>query len=155
MAATTTPTSSSSSRFTPVTAVAGLSALGVLYGGILHFQIWKSDYKDIPDGAVPGLWVVKKGFPINAAVSVVLAIALLLFAVGVIVRLGKLAVLGAAAVELGSIIALVLSRKASIFGWKETGWDGDAKKVLVTEIVSVVLLVATLFLDYHRNAPAE
>ena len=148
-ATTATP---SASRFSITTIPAVLAAIGVAAGGVLHLQIWRSDYKPIPDGAVPGLWVVKKGFPINAGVSFVVALVLLAFAFGFVVRVGRLGLLAAVGVEAGSIAALVLSREASIFGWKEPDWSSDAKKVIVVEIASVVLAIVTLAVDMRRSA---
>ena len=151
MTDTVTP-SASTSWVSPVTIVATLAAVGVAAGGILHFQIWNDRYRGskLPDGVVPGAWVVKKGFPINSALSIILAVTLLAFAFAFIPRIGRFAVLAAGALELGSIVFLVLSREASIFGWKETGWDVDAKRVLVVEIVSGLLLAAALVLDMRR-----
>jgi hypothetical protein len=150
---TTAPTSAParSGRFSAVTVVAVLAALGVGAGGLYHYGVWKDRYKgDLLPDDYPGAWVVKKGFPINAAVSILLALVILAFAFGAIQVLGRFAVLAALGVQAGSIVAIVLSRQASIFGWKETGWDTDAKKILVIEIVSAILLLITLLLDLRR-----
>ena len=156
MANTTTPPAGAS-RVSPVTVVATLAAIGVAAGGILHYQIWNDRYRGskLPDGVVPGAWVVKKGFPINFALSIILAVVLLAFAFAFIARIGRFALLAAGGLELGSIVFLVLSREASIFGWKETGWDADAKRVLVVEIVSGVLLAGALLLDMRRAGIAD
>jgi len=123
------------------------SAVAVALGGLLHLRVWDSDYREIPNGAVPGLWVVKTGFPANAVASVLVAAALVVLAFGVLGR-ARLAVIGAAlALQVGSIVALVASRGPGIFGWTETGYEGDALQILAVEVVAVVLLVGTIVAD--------
>jgi len=122
-----------------------LAAVGVLAGGALHLRIWDEDYREIPDGAVPGLWVVQDGFPVNAGLSLLLAIGVLVFARRPIVWLAALML------QLGSIIALVLSREASIFGWKEPDWSSDAKTVLLVEVATSAVLVLLLALDFLHS----
>jgi len=122
-----------------------VAAILVLIGGLLHYRIWDDRYRDIPDGALPGLNVVKVGFPVNAGVSVLLAILLIVFGRRPIVWLVTLLF------EVGSIVALVLSRQASIFGWEEKGWDSDAKQVLLVEVLAVVLLGLLLTFDFLRS----
>lgn len=122
-----------------------VAAALVLAGGVLHYQIWNDRYRDIPDGALPGLNVVKIGFPANAGVSVLLAILLVVFGRRPIVWLAALLF------EAASLVALVLSRQASIFGWQETGWDSDAKKVLVVEVAAIVVLALLLVVDFARS----
>ena len=131
------------------TALRLLGALAVLAGGLLHLKIWNSTYKDIPSGSVPGVWVVKTGFPVQVAVSLVVA--------GLIVFLRRpLAWLAGILVEIGSVGALVLSRQASIFGWKEPDWSGDAKQVLAVELAAVVLLALVMAIDVAgRHAEEE
>ncbi len=129
-------------------------AVAVALGGILHLRTWNSDYRTIPDGAVPGLWVVKTGFPLNAAVSIVLAALLVAIAFRALGAF-RLPILGAALlVQVGSIAAMVASRGPGIFGWKEAGYEGDAIQILVVEVVGCVLLIAALLLelaDRRRN----
>lgn len=122
----------------------GAGALAVVAGGALHLRIWDQDYRDLPEGAIPGLWVVQTGFPVNAAVSVVVAAAMFAVALGALAR-GRVVVLATAlAVQIGSTVALVASRGPGIFGWTEKGYSGDAGSILVLEIVAVVLIVAAL-----------
>jgi hypothetical protein len=120
--------------------------LAVLASGLLHLKIWNSKYRSIPSHAVPGVWVVKDGFPAQAAVCVVLVL-LLLFMRKQIVWVGAILVM------LGSILALVLSHQASIFGWQDHIWDSDAKEVIVVEVVAVIALALTLVFDFaHIDA---
>ena len=126
-----------------------LGALAVLAGGVLHVKIWNSTYKDIPSGAVAGVWVVKVGFLVQAVVSVVVA--------GVVVFVRRpIAWLLGILVDLGSVIALILSRQASLFGWKEPDWSSDAKQVLAVECAAVVLLALVMAIDLaKRNAEED
>lgn len=118
------------------TALDVLTAALVLAGGVIHFMIWRSTYRHVPS-QVPGVWVVKTGFPLDAAVSVVVAIAIV-----VIARRLPLLLLAIAVFQAVDIGFLVLSREASIFGWKEAGWNSDAKKVIVVEILALVSALA-------------
>ena len=124
--------------------VTGAGAVAVAAGGALHLKIWDQDYRDLPEGAIPGLWVVQTGFPINAAVSVVVAAAMLAVALGAVARGRHVVLATALAVQIGSIVALVASRGPGIFGWSEKGYDGGADTILVVEIVAVVLILAAL-----------
>ena len=57
-----------------------LAAL-VAAGGYVHLREWLGSYRSLPS-AVPGAAVVKVGFPITAAISVVLAVVLVATALG-------------------------------------------------------------------------
>ena len=120
-----------------------VGALAVLAGGLLHFKVWNDVYKEIPSGQAPGLWVVKIGFPVQAAASVLLAV-LMIFV--------RRPIVWAAAVllDIGSVLALVLSRKASLFGWKEIGWGGDVRLILISEVAAVVVISVLLAMDFQR-----
>ncbi len=124
-----------------------VGAVLVLVGGVLHYLIWDEDYRSIPDGAVPGLDVVKIGFPVNAVLSVLLAVAIVAFARRPVVWLA------AALFEAAGMVALVLSREGSLFGWKEPDWSTDAKRVLTVEILAVVALLLLLAVDFSRSSP--
>lgn len=124
-----------------------VGAVLVLVGGVLHYLIWDEDYRSIPDGAVPGLDVVKVGFPVNTVISVLLAVAVLIFARRPIVWLA------AALFEAAGIGALVLSREGSLFGWKEPDWSTDAKRVLTVEVLAVIALGLLLAVDFTRSSP--
>lgn len=117
------------------------SAVFVLAGGVLHLLIWNETYKDLPS-AVPGRWVVQTGFPINAAASVIVAAALVAVAFGALRTIRPYVVPAALALAVASLAALIQSRRGEFFNWSENGWDTDAKRVLVVEIIAVVLLIA-------------
>jgi hypothetical protein len=143
-----TPVDPRNPHHTPLALAVWLaSAVGVLAGGLIHLQIWNSTYRALPGGGViPGVWVVKVGFPINTAVSVLVAIALALCAFGMVPVIRRFVIPIALALEVSSLGALIASRQASIFKWTEKGYDSNAKEVLVIEIVTVVLLVAAAVL---------
>ncbi|MCU1353881.1 MAG: hypothetical protein JWM05_3090 [Acidimicrobiales bacterium] len=131
-----------------------LAAVAVLLGGIWHYQIWDKTYRGLPD-QIPGVWVVKQGFPINAASSVLLAALLVATAAGVLSRLRMVVALGALALEASSIVVLVLTRGRGFFRWQEKGdWGHDPKRVLAVESIAVVLLLITLAFDTSDRSAA-
>ncbi len=125
-----------------------VAAALVAVNGLLHLKIWNSDYRHTPSAA-PGAWVVKVGFPVNAALAVALALALL-----VLIR-QRLVPVAAAVFTGGSLAALILSRsRVGIFGWKESGWSSDAKMIAVVEVLSLVALAAVIAVQ-RTGAPAR
>lgn len=124
----------------PTLALLALAAVLVAAGGALHLNDWLRTYRGVP-WEVPGAWVVRVGFPVNAAFSVVLGAGLV--AAGLWYRrlLGA-AIAAAIGFQLASIAALVLSRYGGVFGWNERGWTMQARQVLAVEIAAVVVLVA-------------
>lgn len=116
------------------------ATLLVAANGLLHLKIWNSDYRNLPS-QVPGQWVVKVGFPVNAALAVVLAVALV-----VLIR-QRLVPVAAALFTAGSLAALILSRSSvGIFGWKENGWTSNAKMSAVIEVLGLVVLASVIVL---------
>lgn len=120
---------------TPITLAA---AAFVAAGGAIHLREWLKTYRHVP-GSVPGSFVVKVGFPINAAVSFVLAALLVVLAVRA-VRLAPLVVLGAAVFEAASLSSLILSRVGNVLGWKETAWTRGAEQTRAVEIGALLAL---------------
>jgi len=121
------------------TTLAAVPAAGfILAAGFVHLREWLQMYRDLP-GDVPGSAVVKIGFPINVAVSVLLAGLLLVAAVRASRWLTLLA--GAAAVfEAGSLASLILSRTANVFGWTEAGWRVGATQTRALELGALASL---------------
>ncbi|MCU1372639.1 MAG: hypothetical protein JWO77_3833 [Ilumatobacteraceae bacterium] len=144
MDTTTAPSTSTSKQGRLLRGVTVAAAVAVAVGGLLHLRTWNSDYREIPDGAVPGLWVVKAGFPANALLSVLVAAALVAIAFGALGRIHRLVLAAGLILEMGSIAALVASRGPGIFGWSETGYEGSAVQILVVEAIAVVLLTTAL-----------
>jgi hypothetical protein len=74
--------------------VCAIAALAVAIGGYLHLQIWRGGYRYAP---------VKEMFLVNVGVSVVVAVALLVFP-------RKISALGGLLLSLGTLAAFGLSR---------------------------------------------
>ncbi len=129
-------------RFLP-TALRVIAAVLVLAGGAIHLQLWLNEYRDVPSD-VEGAVVVNPGFLVSAVVSLVLALAVLFVRRPIVWLLALL-------FELASIVALALSRQASLLGWTEDGWDGDAKRTIAVEILAALALVVLLAVDYARS----
>lgn len=120
------------------TALLLLAGVFMLAGGFIHMREWFGGYRGVPSD-VPGSAVVRLGFPAQAAVSLLLAAAL----VGSVrfVRRGTSWVLGAAVVfQAVSIAALVISRTGTFLGWSEPGWSRGARQSLAVEIGALVVL---------------
>ena len=120
-------------------ALLALAAALVTAGGGLHLHDWLRTYRGVP-WDVPGAWVVRVGFPVNAAVSVAAAVGLVAAALR-FRRLLVVAISAAIGLQLMSIGALVLSRHGGVLGWVEPGWTTQARQVLAVEIAAVVMLV--------------
>lgn len=116
----------------------------VAAGGFIHFRVWQQQYRDLPS-VVPGRWVVRTGFPINAVSSLLLALVLIAVGFPPLARLLRLVVVGALGLEVGSIAVLVTTRYQSLFGWLEKhDWGTNPKRTIVVEIAAVVALSAVL-----------
>jgi len=123
----------------------------VLAGGVIHFRVWQQKYQDLP-AAVPGRWVVRTGFPLNAAASLVIAVGLIAIGFSTFARLRPFVLLAALGLELGSIAILVTTRYRSVFGWIEKGdWGTDPKRTIVVEILAVVAILAVIVFDRDRT----
>ncbi len=129
-----------------------IAALFVLAGGYVHLREWQDTYRALP-AIVPGRDVVRIGFPINAAVSLVLALALLVTTVR-FRRLAPLVLAGAMVFEAASLAAVVISRNASLFGWMESTWTLGANQSVALEIGALVNLALVIAIaTVHRRAP--
>lgn len=126
----------------PVLPLVLLAALFVLAGGYVHLTEWLDVYRDVPS-SVPGAEVVTIGFPVNVALSVLAAVALL-GALGRGRRTFIVVALLVAAFQAGSLTALVVSRTGSLFGWQEPTWNAAAEQARAVEIGALVLLVAVI-----------
>ena len=113
----------------------------VAAGGYVHLREWLGSYRSLPS-AVPGAAVVKVGFPITAAISVVLAVVLVATALRrqdwnrtAAVVLGVTAVF-----EAVSLAVLILSRTDSVFGWSEPAWTRGADQIRAVEVGALICL---------------
>ncbi len=130
------------------------SAAFVAAGGYIHLTEWLDVYRDIPSN-VPGSDVVKIGFPINVAISVLAVIALGI-AAWRLPRLLWLVVAGTFVFQAGSLATLILSRTGTVFGWTEPTWNDAANQTRVVEIGALLCLaVLGALLGFRRGAMTE
>lgn len=114
-----------------------VAAVGVLAGGVWHLLLWFDRYRELPS-QIPGVEVVKLGFPVNAALSVAVAVALVALPGRVI------PVLAGLGLQAGSIAALVDSRTSTVLGWEESVWDTPAVGLLIVEVLTAAALIAVV-----------
>ena len=116
------------------------AAAYVLAGGFVHLREWLDLYRYLP-ASVPGSAVVRLGFPINVALSV-MAAAALVFTARASTRWAWMAVIGSVLFQAGSLAAVIRSRMGSLLGWSELGWTRAAKQSLLVEVAALAMLVA-------------
>lgn len=106
--------------------MAGAVAVGV--GGYEHAHLFHNGYSEIA--------TIGTLFILNAIGSLLVILALL-------ARRPLAFVAGGLAISVGSIVAIVLTRTSGgLFGFRESGYDGQAQVTIGAEIVAVVLIVA-------------
>ncbi len=112
------------------------------WGGYVHLREWLDFYRKLP-ADIPGSAVVRVGFPVNAAISAVLAVLLVVCALrgG---RLERYVVGGAFLFQVLSLAALVVTRNGSLFGWSEATWSGAANQARLAEMATMVSLSAAV-----------
>jgi hypothetical protein len=119
-------------------------------GGYVHLREWSETYRDVPSAA-PGSWLVRIGFPLNAGVSALAAVALVLAATR-LPRLAVPAIVGTFLVQAGSLAFLIGSRTGTVLGWTEPVWTPGAEQIRALEIAAMVALVVAAAL--RRAEPA-
>jgi phosphotransferase system glucose/maltose/N-acetylglucosamine-specific IIC component len=124
-----------------------IAALFVLAGGFVHLREWLEVYRDVPAQA-PGSAVVRLGFPLNAAVSALIAVALAACAVRRL-RWAAPVVAAAALFQVASLAALVVTRTGSLFGWSEMGWGLGASQSRAVEIGALVALAGVALVAWQ------
>ena len=125
-------------RFT--TPMVVLSAMFIGAGGFVHLREWLDVYREVPASA-PGAAVVRIGFPLNAAASLLLVISLVL----VFRRPSRLTqpvILAAIAFQAASLATLIATRVGSVFGWSEPTWTPGAEQTRAVEAAAIVALLA-------------
>lgn len=123
------------------------SAAYVAAGGYIHVSQWLDEYRFVPTSA-PGAALVRLGFPVNGALSLVLAVVL----VAAAVRLPRLvvpAVVATMAFQAASLAFVVASRIGTVLGWSEPVWTTAAEQTRAVEIGALLTLSAALVL--HRS----
>ncbi|MGI8661889.1 MAG: hypothetical protein ACR2LQ_01590 [Acidimicrobiales bacterium] len=117
----------------------------VAAGAYIHMNEWLDTYRHTPSD-VPGSWVVRIGFLVDVAISVV-AVAALLFTA---LRRARWATLVAVAVlgfQAGALATLILSRTGSVFQWMEPVWTDAAEQSRAVEIGALVSIAGALVLS--------
>ena len=128
---------------TRLTPLALATAAFVAAGGFIHLREWWETYRDVPS-SVPGSWVVRVGFPVDVALSVV-AVSALVGAVWTGRRLAMVAG-GILAFQVGASVAAVVSREASLFGWTENGYNAAVRQAFAVQAGAALCVVALMAL---------
>jgi hypothetical protein len=106
------------------------TATFVVVGGLVHLRLWRSGYRGIP--------TIGPLFALNAAVSAVVAIA-------VLVRRDVRVQAAAVVLAVSSLAALLASRTVGLLGFTEQAWTDRAVQAVTAElgvIVAVAVAVA-------------
>ena len=118
------------------------AALFVAAGGFVHLREWLDTYRQVPASAA-GAAVVRIGFPVNAATSVVVALALAFVAIRRM-HVRSHVVVAAILFQAGSLAALILTRTGSLLGWTEPIWTLGADQSRAVEIGALISLTTVL-----------
>lgn len=121
----------------------------VAAAGFVHLREWLNTYRHIPASA-PGAAVVRVGFPVNAAISAGLVLALLA-TIFFVRRIAPLIIAGAVAFEAASLAILIASRTGTVFGWAEPFRTRGVDQSLALEIGALVVLMATMGVRTLQN----
>lgn len=141
-------------RTTPYTAPLLLvAALFVAAGGFVHLREWLDTYRYVPESA-PGAPVVRVGFPINAAASVVIASALAFCAIHR-TRFAPRIVAAAILFQAGSLAALIVTRTGTFLGWAEPIWTLGANQSRAMEIGALFSLTTVLGIGFVQQRNEE
>ena len=108
-----------------------VAAALILVGGLVHLKLYDDGYKDVPDQNLG------RSFLLNAAASVVIAVAL-------VATRHLLVLLAGLVLVNGTLLAFALSRGPGIFGFTETGWNPSPEAA-----------IALVVRDRRRRAPAR
>lgn len=113
------------------------AAAFVLIGGLVHLQLWRTGYREIP--RIGSLFIA------NVAVSAVLALV-------VLVRSNRAVTFAGILFALGSLGALVMSRTVGILGFTEREWTDQALRATTAELGAIVAF-AVLLVASGRFSP--
>ena len=119
------------------------SAALIAAGGFIHLREWLETYRDVPSEA-PGAFVVRVGFPVNAGLSFVLALALLT-TVLVARRFQLVTIAAAFGFQAGSLAVLIGTRAGTVLGWTEPTWTPGANQTRAVEIGALLCLAAAAY----------
>lgn len=113
-----------------------LAAVFLLIGGVVHYNLWRQGYRNIPK--------IGPLFLANMVGSAVLAAAVLgsrritVYAAGIVFAAASLA-------------ALVLSRTVGVFGFTEMIWTPQALRTLTSELAAILALVVAVVVQLRRT----
>lgn len=139
-------------RTNPAAALGVLGALYVLAGGWIHLREWSETYRHVP-AEIAGSAVVRIGFVANAAMSVVLAVAVVV-ALLKLRRALPLVLAATIGFQLASLVMVVASRRGDAYGWMEPEWTSAATQSALVEAGAVVTLAAVaVLLVLQRGTP--
>ena len=127
-------------RTRPLTLVVAMAALFITAGGFVHLTEWLDLYRHVPANS-PGADVVRLGFPLDAAASLILAIALPLV-IWHRSRLTRPVIFAAIAFQAASLAMLIATRVGTVFGWTEPTWTPGAEQSRALEAAALVALLA-------------
>lgn len=119
-----------------------LAALATGIAGFEHARLWHRGYAEVE--------VVGPLFLLNAIGTAVVLLLLVFERV-------RLFVLGVLAICIGSVVSILLSHSSRFFEFREGGYDGAAKLILITEVAAVVLALAAVgagALRHPHDGPA-
>lgn len=138
----------------PTTLLVVMSAMFIAAGGFIHLTEWLDLYRHVPANS-PGADVVRLGFPLNAAASLVLATAVPLVTWHRS-RLTHPVIFSAIGFQVGSLAMLIATRVGTVFGWTEPSWTPGAEQSRAVEAAAIVaLLVLAVLVRGDRRARAS
>lgn len=105
------------------------AAAFVVMGGLVHLQLWRTGYREIP--------YIGNLFIANVVVSAGLALV-------VLIRSNRVITLGGILFALGSLVALVMSRTVGILGVTERQWTDEAIRATTAELGAIVAFAVLL-----------
>lgn len=132
------------------TVILVLSGLLVAASGGIHLRLYRGGYRDISIDRVLGL-DISRSFALNAIAGLVIGVALIAAAVGLIGR--TLPALAGIAFAGGAIVAYALSRTVGLLGFEENRWISEAYWAEGVQ-VAAVLLLGGLLLTAREPEPA-
>jgi hypothetical protein len=114
-----------------------LAGLAVAVSGGIHLRLYREGYRDISVDRVLGL-DISRSFALNAVAGVIIGLALVAAALGLI-RATIPAVAGLAYAG-SAIVAYVLSRTVGLLGFEESRWITEAYWAEAVQLAVVLLL---------------
>ncbi len=122
-------------------ALLALAAVATMLAGFEHARLWHRGYAEVE--------IVGPLFLLNAIATAVVVVCLVFDRVA-------LFVLGTIGICAGSLVSILISHSAQFFEFREGGYDGAAKVIVVAEIAGLVLALAGVVAGgLRRHKPSE